>query len=384
MTGLFVYDGPISKIKDKYYGVALNNKMFERYAKLVDELKVAILVKEKKEKTEKFSPIDLPFIKKIIPLPNRNIRNIKKAKQILKKAVEEVDLVVIRLPSLYGNYAAKIAREINKPYIIELVGSPWGTLWSHSWKGKVVAPYMWYITRKNVKRAKNVMYVTKCYLQKYYPNKFQAIGLSDVQLEKDEKNILEVRMQKKCEDKNVPIKIGTVGAINVKYKGQQDVIKAIARLKKQGFHILYELVGDGSTERLKKIAKQNKVEDSVSFLGPIPHGQVFEWLDSIDIYIQPSYQEGLSRALIEALSRACPCIASNAGGNIELIDMQYIYKKGDFYQLERLIKKILKNMEEQKKRNYFKSKEFEKERNEQERENYYQQFMRENFESEKR
>lgn len=37
-------------------------------------------------------------------------------------------------------------------------------------------------------------------------------------------------------------------------------------------------------------------------------------------------QEGLSRALVEAISRALLCIASNCGGNPELLDERYIVK----------------------------------------------------------
>ena len=39
----------------------------------------------------------------------------------------------------------------------------------------------------------------------------------------------------------------------------------------------------------------------------------------MDIYIQPSLTEGLPRALIEAMSRGLPCLASRAGGIPELL-----------------------------------------------------------------
>ena len=42
-------------------------------------------------------------------------------------------------------------------------------------------------------------------------------------------------------------------------------------------------------------------------------------MDNIDIYLQPSYTEGLPRALVEAMSRALPCIGSNVGGIPELL-----------------------------------------------------------------
>ena len=81
--------------------------------------------------------------------------------------------------------------------------------------------------------------------------------------------------------------LGTTAAIDVKYKGQENVIKAIAILKKQGItNIEYELVGNGNSDYLKKIAIDFGVEDSIHFLGGMPHDEVFNWLDKIDIYIQ--------------------------------------------------------------------------------------------------
>ncbi len=39
------------------------------------------------------------------------------------------------------------------------------------------------------------------------------------------------------------------------------------------------------------------LENQIKLLGPLSHDEIFEWLDSIDIYIQPSLLEGLPRAL---------------------------------------------------------------------------------------
>ena len=43
-------------------------------------------------------------------------------------------------------------------------------------------------------------------------------------------------------------------------------------------------------------------------MGGVPHNKIFQLLDDIDLYIQPSLQEGLPRSVVEAMSRACPII----------------------------------------------------------------------------
>lgn len=56
----------------------------------------------------------------------------------------------------------------------------------------------------------------------------------------------------------------------------------------------HQLVGGGDASELKAEAKKQDVSAQIKFLGSMPHDKIFEWLDTIDIYIQPSYQEGFS------------------------------------------------------------------------------------------
>ena len=48
------------------------------------------------------------------------------------------------------------------------------------------------------------------------------------------------------------------------------------------------------------------------------HG-VTEQLDAADVFVLPSRQEGLPRAMIEAMARSLPCVGSDVGGISELI-----------------------------------------------------------------
>ena len=62
----------------------------------------------------------------------------------------------------------------------------------------------------------------------------------------------------------------------------------------------------------------------------------------MDVYIQPSLQEGLPRALLEAMSRGLPCIGSNAGGIPELLEKKMIFKKRNVKQLCKILKNLNK------------------------------------------
>ena len=90
------------------------------------------------------------------------------------------------------------------------------------------------------------------------------------------------------------------------------------------------------------LAKELGIDDRVYFDGMVQSGgAVLEWLKGLDLYLQPSYQEGVPRATIEAMSMACPVIASTAGGIPELIHDQWLIKPGDTVRLAQLIIKML-------------------------------------------
>ena len=116
--------------------------------------------------------------------------------------------------------------------------------------------------------------------------------------------------------------------------------------------------------------------EEVKFIGSLEHNQIFTWLDNIDIYVQPSKLEGLCRAVIEALSRACPCILSDAGGNVELIDNKYIFKKKNILDfIDKLNKLNKQEMKKQAINNFNKAKEFSDKKLNEKREEFYSDFL---------
>ena len=146
-----------------------------------------------------------------------------------------------------------------------------------------------------------------------------------------------------------------------KYKGQKKVIRAMAELAKEGIQFEYHLAGTGDQSELKKYAEKYALSDKVIFHGGIPHEQVPGFLDEVDIYIQPSDQEGLPRALVEAMSRACPAIGSRVGGIPELLSEDMIFSPKDINGLCACLKKMtLKRMKEEARRNYERAKDFDK------------------------
>ena len=168
--------------------------------------------------------------------------------------------------------------------------------------------------------------------------------------------------------------------MNLKYKGQIDVIKALYLLKTRDNIIYnYQLVGAGNAENLKKIIRRYNLEKQVQIIGMLPHEQMASWYKNIDIYIHPSYTEGLSRAIIEAMNFGKPVLCSNAGGNIELIDRNFIFKKGNYKQIYYMLKGLnTQKLNNESIRNFeYIIKNFDKDKLESKRNNFYQEFIKE-------
>lgn len=263
----------------------------------------------------------------------------KRVIETIKSNIRLCDLIVVRLPSVIGLVVIKLCKELNKPYLIEVVGCPWDSLYI---KGPLyILPAFIYmqLMKKAISRSENVIYVSEEFLQKRYPTKGKWIACSNVTLENYGDFDIEKRYSKiRDYDKNKEIVIGTCAAIDAPYKSQEDVMKAVSILRQEGFPIRYEMVGGGSRERLLRIAKNLNVESNVVFLGQLPHKKVFEWYDTIDICVHPSKQEGLCRAIVEAMSRGCPIIAADAGGIHEQISEECIFEKGNVKQIINIIK----------------------------------------------
>ena len=368
MNLLFCNEGPLFVDEDgEYYGNALNEDFFKKYYEIADFITILIRGRKitKKEAELRYSKIDTTN-KKIIEISN--LMSIKgfltrfTNKNKLSKIVKENDVIVVRLPSVIGNMVTKIAKKNNKKYISDVVGCPWDSLWNHSIKGKIIALPMFIAQRKAVRNADYAIYVSNRFLQKRYPNKNESFALSDVLLTENDVDVLKKRLEK-IKERREKIIVGTTAAVNVKYKGQAYVVKAISKLKRNGIdNIEYQLVGGGDPSYILKMAEKYGVKEKIKILGLMPHDKIFSWLDQIDIYIQPSFQEGLCRALIEAMSRGLPCIVSNAGGNPELITSTWVYnRKKSVRELVRKLEKInTEDMIKMAEENFKKSKEYQK------------------------
>ena len=379
ITGLFCHYLPIYKdINGIYCSTTLTNDFFKRYFCVVDKLIVADRVYSIDKTYEEVhqEPITLDNVE-IVEFPNLSslhgmFKEYSKSKRKINNLIESCDLIFIR-GGVVANLGAQCAQKQHKPYLVECAGCAWDEYWNYSLAGKLLAPYMEHRSKKNIKNASYVVYVTEKWLQKRYPTNGVWTYASNVMLENIDDVSLDNRLAKISDDSHKgEFVIGTTGGIGNKAKGQQFVMRAMKSLKKK-YNLRYELVGGGDDAYLKKEAKKDDV--NVGFKGQLTHEEVLKWLDSIDLYIQPSMQEGLPRSLIEAMSRACPAVGSTTGGIPELLNPSVIFKRGDVSSLTKVLDETLQsNLKRLSIQNFHKAKEYQLPLINKRRETLYRQY----------
>jgi glycosyltransferase involved in cell wall biosynthesis len=279
----------------------------------------------------------------------------RQAKAIARQAIEECDAYLLRVPGTVGQMVWCELRRTKKKYALQVVGDPWDTLGPGTWPN-ISRPFFRHIATQQLKRicagAIAVNYVTSQYLQKRYPPSESAysVGFSDVILDSRDvsTSILDQRYQRYREspwtDLNVdtPFHIGFIGSLARLYKSADVLLRAVAGCRDRGLNSHLTMVGEGRhLPEMKTLAASLSIADRVEFRGELPSGaSIFEFLDSIDLFVMPSRAEGLPRALVEAMSRGCPCIASAVGGIPELLEASDLVPAGSPEKLAKLILEV--------------------------------------------
>lgn len=163
-----------------------------------------------------------------------------------------------------------------------------------------------------------------------------GINIQRCQIEetkKESKKILNI-----AEDKLVLVTISSL----TPEKGIKVALDAVGQLIKNYPNILLLIVGDGrDSEYLKQYSKDTNLSNHVTFLGR--REDVNRLLNAADIYLIPSFKEGLPISLLEAMAAGKPVIATAVGQVPEVIssDVGVLIKSGSLSELTSSIKRLI-------------------------------------------
>jgi len=147
---------------------------------------------------------------------------------------------------------------------------------------------------------------------------------------------------------NVPLLISVANLVS--YKDYFTVLKALKRLKEDGYNFYYLILGNGSMRsEIEKTIQKYNLKDKIRIVGNMEN--VSDYLKISDIFIHSSKGEGCSNAILEAMAAGLPIIASNTGGTSEIVtkDNGFLFEYQNVNELQKQLAWCMENKEKCKK-----------------------------------
>jgi glycosyltransferase involved in cell wall biosynthesis len=171
------------------------------------------------------------------------------------------------------------------------------------------------------------------------------ISLNKIQVVYRGRDVDEIKAWTRPENKEA-FHFAFVGRL-LETKGLDELVHAIAQLKDKGHHVKLDLYGDGPfANTLKKRVDHLGINAWVVFHGNTPNA--WQKLYDSDAFVFPSWYEGFSGALVEAMMVGLPIVASNIPMNLEAVEHQktaFIFRVKDKKELQQQMEFVINERE---------------------------------------
>lgn len=316
---------------------------FSRYLVVFDEVAVVARCSSSAPDTE-YSRVDGPGVS-IVRLPEFSRLPFLRVWRTLVSVFDEARSTrawVLRLPGVTAIAVWLILVLTRRPYAVELVGDPeenWRYSASRSRLLSLARPLATLLLKVQVRGAIACAYVTKEVLQERYPCGGWSTWYSSVEVPEDSSCFSAALRSRLREEPNcvTPLRVVFVGRLNRPLKGLDTLLVAASGLIHEGKEIQVTVIGGG--HMLPEYAAQAErlgIEAAVSFVGEVAGAAaVQEYFAEQHLFVLPSRGEGLSRALLEAMSSGLPCLATPVGGMREVLRDCDLFGVGDAEELRR-------------------------------------------------
>ncbi|MCI0461836.1 MAG: glycosyltransferase family 4 protein [Gemmataceae bacterium] len=274
--------------------------------------------------------------------PWQYLRRAWSVRRAARAAVGPDDAVIMRVSSQVGAPIEHMLRRAGRPYGVEVVADPYDVFAPGSVRHPLAPLFRWWFPRalrRTCKHACSAAYVTREALQRRYPCPAGEVSCSDVQV--SESAFVSAARPPRIDSRR--FRLIFVGTLAQLYKAPNVLIDATAACVKQGTDLELVIVGDGKHRpELETQAAALGIGDRVQFRGQLTAGDAVRGeLDRADLFVLPSFQEGLPRAMVEAMARALPCVGSTVGGIPELLAAEEMVPPGDSAALAAKIREVL-------------------------------------------
>ena len=169
---------------------------------------------------------------------------------------------------------------------------------------------------------------------------FNGVDVSEI--ENTDVNVKEKKRELGINE--IDLVIGSVGRLT-KQKGFEYLLSAFKRVNEEFSHSKLVIVGAGKLEyKLKQQAKDLNLGDNVIFTGK--RKDVYGILKIFDVFVMASLWEGMSHALLEAMSAKLPIVATNVSGTEEVVENNitgFLIKSRDIEKLSEGMIRLLRD-----------------------------------------
>lgn len=144
-----------------------------------------------------------------------------------------------------------------------------------------------------------------------------------------------------------PFKFIYISTVDM-YKHQWNVIKAVGKLKSDGYNVQLDLIGDSYKPALKKMINEidlvDKNKDFIFYHGSVLHKNLYKFYEESDLIIYASSCENLPIILLEGMATSIPIASSSYGPMREVLgDYQHYFNPYNFEDIYEKIKRMMLN-----------------------------------------
>lgn len=230
----------------------------------------------------------------------------------------------------YGLPAVLVNRWVDKPLVMKIVGDfAWEVAVRRNWTGDDIDSFQHGRYPRRIRALKSLRdYYVRRADQVIVPSQYLKKMVSGWGVHSDRIHVIynaldsqlytvdQYKAQGQTQRKGNGLTVLTVARL-APWKGVDALIKVIPRLPGQ---IRLLVVGEGPMRpALEAQAAHLGLTDQVQFVGAVPFDEIPYYLAISDIFVLFSGYEGFSHALLEACQAGLAVVASDRGGNPELI-----------------------------------------------------------------
>ena len=258
---------------------------------------------------------------KILKLPatTKRWRRWVRQSPVLWRCVREADVVCVTMPNESSFLAAVVCRLTRHPYFVQVIGD-WREAVLYAGRSSPVRTFKsWlaeWMTRLTLRGARLVFTQGRVLFEKC-----AAINPAATQSDIVHTTLTEGTFARRENGSfHDPVRILSVCRL-ARGKGLDILAAAVRSLREKGLRLEWWCLGDGpATVALKRLNESLGISECVRFFGHVLHGpELFELYRQSDIFVLPSFHEGIPNVVLEAMANSMPVVATNVGSIPQVI-----------------------------------------------------------------